>query len=76
MGRSAQGFAHEVQTILAEEQLIIDKHARRPEYAALQELCGFYLDIIKDRQYTTGANSKARRSAQTALYHISEALAP
>ncbi|MGK9527233.1 class I tRNA ligase family protein, partial [Salmonella enterica subsp. enterica] len=27
-----------------------------------------------DRQYTTGANSKARRSAQTALYHISEAL--
>lgn len=40
----------------------------------VQELGGFYLDIIKDRQYTTGANSKARRSAQTALYHISEAL--
>lgn len=40
----------------------------------VQELGGFYLDIIKDRQYTTGANSKARRSAQTALYHICEAL--
>lgn len=40
----------------------------------VQELGGFYLDIIKDRQYTTGVNSKARRSAQTALYHISEAL--
>ncbi|QAX81766.1 isoleucine--tRNA ligase [Candidatus Pseudomonas adelgestsugas] len=40
----------------------------------VQELGSFYLDIIKDRQYTTGANSKARRSAQTALYHMSEAL--
>jgi isoleucyl-tRNA synthetase len=40
----------------------------------VQELGGFYLDIIKDRQYTTGANSTARRSCQTALYHISEAL--
>ena len=40
----------------------------------VQELGGFYLDIIKDRQYTTGANSKARRSCQTALFHISEAL--
>jgi isoleucyl-tRNA synthetase len=38
------------------------------------DLGGFYLDIIKDRQYTTQANSIARRSAQTALYHISEAL--
>ena len=33
-----------------------------------------YLDIIKDRQYTTQSNSIARRSAQTALYHIVEAL--
>ncbi|HWD34468.1 isoleucine--tRNA ligase [Pseudomonas sp. GZD-222] len=40
----------------------------------VQELGGFYLDIIKDRQYTTAANSVARRSCQTALYHISEAL--
>ncbi|MBD2858712.1 isoleucine--tRNA ligase [Spongiibacter sp. KMU-158] len=38
------------------------------------ELGGFYLDIIKDRQYTTRENSRARRSAQTALYHIAEAL--
>jgi isoleucyl-tRNA synthetase len=45
----------------------------------LQHFCtivlgGFYLDIIKDRQYTTQSNSIARRSAQTALYHISEAM--
>ena len=38
------------------------------------DLGGFYLDIIKDRQYTTGVDSLARRSAQTALYHIVQAL--
>ena len=39
-----------------------------------QDLGGFYLDVIKDRQYTTRADSAARRSAQTAMYHIAEAL--
>ncbi|OZI15392.1 isoleucine--tRNA ligase [Sodalis-like symbiont of Philaenus spumarius] len=38
------------------------------------EMGSFYLDIIKDRQYTTKADSIARRSCQTALYHIIEAL--
>jgi isoleucyl-tRNA synthetase len=38
------------------------------------DLGGFYLDVIKDRQYTTGADSLPRRSAQTAMYHIGEAL--
>ena len=38
------------------------------------ELGGFYLDIIKDRLYTTGAASAPRRSAQTAMYHIAEAM--
>ena len=38
------------------------------------DLGGFYLDIIKDRQYTTGEDSRARRSAQTALNHILEAM--
>ncbi|WP_323847368.1 isoleucine--tRNA ligase [Microbulbifer magnicolonia] len=37
------------------------------------EMGGFYLDIIKDRQYTTQKDSVARRSAQTALYHIVQA---
>ncbi|PRB84441.1 isoleucine--tRNA ligase [Pseudomonas sp. MYb185] len=40
----------------------------------VQELGAFYLDIIKDRQYTTAADSTARRSCQTAMYHIAEAL--
>jgi isoleucyl-tRNA synthetase len=35
-----------------------------------EDLGGFYLDILKDRLYTTAANSVARRSAQSALWHI------
>jgi isoleucyl-tRNA synthetase len=38
------------------------------------DLGSFYLDIIKDRQYTTKANSLPRRSTQTAMFHIIEAL--
>lgn len=38
------------------------------------ELGGFYLDIIKDRLYTTQTDSPVRRSAQTAMYIIAEAL--
>ena len=38
------------------------------------EMGSFYLDIIKDRQYTAKSDSVARRSCQTALYYISEAL--
>src|SRR5882757_9195243 len=38
------------------------------------ELGGFYLDIIKDRLYTTGAHRAPRRSAQTAMHHVAEAM--
>lgn len=38
------------------------------------DLGGFYLDVLKDRLYTTQAGSIARRSAQTAMYHIAEAM--
>ncbi|HEY5601737.1 MAG TPA: class I tRNA ligase family protein, partial [Gammaproteobacteria bacterium] len=38
-------------------------------------LGSFYLDVIKDRQYTTKADGLPRRSAQSAMYHIIEALA-
>ncbi|MCG6861000.1 MAG: isoleucine--tRNA ligase [Chromatiaceae bacterium] len=37
-------------------------------------LGGFYLDVIKDRQYTTRADSLPRRSCQTAMYHVAEAM--
>jgi len=38
------------------------------------ELGGFYLDIIKDRLYTTGTDSAPRRSAQTAVHHVAQAM--
>ncbi|MFB6422157.1 MAG: isoleucine--tRNA ligase [Candidatus Malihini olakiniferum] len=38
------------------------------------EMGSFYLDIIKDRQYTAKHNSIARLSCQTALFHIAEAM--
>ncbi|WP_162286073.1 isoleucine--tRNA ligase [Pantoea stewartii] len=38
------------------------------------EMGSFYLDIIKDRQYTAKGDSLARRSCQSALWHIVEAL--
>jgi isoleucyl-tRNA synthetase len=50
-----------------------------PVVAKLQIYCSedlgsFYLDILKDRLYTTGAKSLARRSAQTALWQITQAM--
>jgi isoleucyl-tRNA synthetase len=50
-----------------------------PVVAGLQTYCsedlgGFYLDVLKDRLYTTAAGSTARRSAQTALWHITQSL--
>ena len=38
------------------------------------DLGSFYLDVLKDRQYTCQEDSPARRSGQTAMYHIAEAL--
>ena len=51
----------------------------QPAMQAIQNFCsedlgGFYLDILKDRLYTTAAKSAARRSAQTALNHILQTL--
>ncbi len=43
-------------------------------HLAAVDLGAFYLDVIKDRLYTTRPDSRARRSAQTAMYHIAQAL--
>jgi isoleucyl-tRNA synthetase len=50
-----------------------------PVIARLQTFCSedlgaFYLDILKDRLYTSAAGSTARRSAQTALWHVTASL--
>jgi isoleucyl-tRNA synthetase len=39
-----------------------------------EDLGAFYLDLLKDRLYTCAADSKPRRSAQTALWHITHSL--
>ncbi|WP_338765981.1 isoleucine--tRNA ligase [Massilia sp. METH4] len=68
---------------LAVLQQSIEKHYEQYEFhpvvSKLQNYCsedlgGFYLDILKDRLYTTAVDSKARRSAQTALWHITQSL--
>ncbi|CAG9169107.1 isoleucine--tRNA ligase [Cupriavidus pinatubonensis] len=56
-----------------------DSYEFHPVVAKLQTFCsedlgGFYLDVLKDRLYTTAADSKARRAAQNALYHITQAM--
>ncbi len=50
-----------------------------PVVAKLQIYCSedlgsFYLDVLKDRLYTTAPDSLARRSAQTALWQITQAM--
>src|SRR5260370_39660177 len=50
-----------------------DIYQKVPNFCVV-ELGGFYLDIIKDRLYTTGASSAPRRSAQTAMYHVAHAM--
>src|ERR1700693_2276898 len=39
-----------------------------------EDLGGFYLDILKDRLYTSAVTSHARRSAQSAIWHITQSL--
>ena len=41
---------------------------------AIVDLSSFYLDVLKDRMYTFAPTSKARRSAQTVLWQITETL--
>jgi len=74
--RYAVALAAEVQ------KTILDGYERyefHPAIAKLQTYCSedlgsFYVDVLKDRLYTTAAASAARRSAQNALYHIVHAL--
>jgi isoleucyl-tRNA synthetase len=46
--------------------------AQRLQTFCSEDLGGFWLDILKDRLYTTGKDSGARRSAQSALYHVTQ----
>ena len=47
---------------------------QRLHHFCSEDLGAFYLDILKDRLYTTGASSRPRRAAQSALWHILQTL--
>ena len=66
-------------TLQEEVKVAYDTYQFQHIYQKVHHFCvidlgGFYLDIIKDRQYTAKADGLARRSAQTAMYHVLEAL--
>jgi len=70
--RYAVALAAALQRSILEDY---DRYEFHPAVARLQTFCSedlgaFYLDILKDRLYTTAAGSPARRSAQNAIYHI------
>ncbi|WP_409421069.1 isoleucine--tRNA ligase [Pseudaeromonas sp. ZJS20] len=76
LDRWAVGRAKAVQDEIA---LAYDEYNFHQVTQKLMQFCSvemgsFYLDIIKDRQYTAKADSLARRSCQTALFHIVEAM--
>ncbi|HLL17734.1 MAG TPA: isoleucine--tRNA ligase, partial [Rubrivivax sp.] len=74
--RWALSRAAELQGQLLKHYEVYEFH---PVVAKLQVFCAedlgaFYLDVLKDRLYTTAPNSLARRSAQTALWQITHAM--
>ncbi|HEV8096117.1 MAG TPA: isoleucine--tRNA ligase, partial [Burkholderiales bacterium] len=75
--RYALALTARAQEAMAEDYARFQFHlvAQRLQSFCSEDLGAFYLDILKDRLYTCGADSRARRSAQTALWHITHALA-
>lgn len=70
-------YAQQVQQtiVTAYEAYSFHQAAQALHHFCSQELGAFYLDIIKDRQYTSQAKSIARRSTQTAMYYLIQAMA-
>jgi isoleucyl-tRNA synthetase len=70
---------HRTQNLLARCREAYERFEFHIVYHSLNNFCSvdlsaLYLDIVKDRLYCEGANSRERRSAQTALYHILDIL--
>jgi isoleucyl-tRNA synthetase len=70
----AKAFALQTEVVTAYRNYEFHDIYQNIHNFCIVELGGFYLDIIKDRLYTTGAGSTPRRSAQTALHHIAAAM--
>jgi isoleucyl-tRNA synthetase len=76
LDRWAVACARTVQGEIVDAYRSYDFHViyQRIHNFCVVDLGAFYLDVIKDRLYTTPSQSHARRSAQTALWHIAEAM--
>jgi isoleucyl-tRNA synthetase len=74
--RYALAMTAEMQRAVAADYERYQFHlvAQRLQGFCSEDLGAFYLDILKDRLYTSGAESRARRSAQQALFHITHSL--
>jgi isoleucyl-tRNA synthetase len=57
------------------EEFAFHRIYHRVNYFCVTELSAFYFDVLKDRLYISAPNSQARRSAQTAIWRIGEAMA-
>ncbi len=74
--RYALALAAKLQAALEEDYARYQFHlvAQKLQTFCSEDLGAFYLDILKDRLYTCGAQSHARRSAQTALWHLTHSV--
>jgi isoleucyl-tRNA synthetase len=74
--RYALAMTARLQKAAAEDYAAYEFHlvVQKLQTFCSEDLGAFYLDVLKDRLYTCGANSAARRSAQTALWHIAQSL--
>jgi isoleucyl-tRNA synthetase len=74
--RYALALAARLQEAVAADYEAYQFHlvAQKLQTFCSEELGAFYLDILKDRLYTCAAKSAARRSAQTALWHVAQML--
>jgi isoleucyl-tRNA synthetase len=74
--RYALAMTARMQDAVAEDYARYQFHlvAQKLQAFCSEDLGAFFVDILKDRLYTCKADSKPRRSAQAALYHITHSL--
>jgi isoleucyl-tRNA synthetase len=72
MLRQTAAFAGDLQTWY--DEFAFHKIYQRVSNFCIVDLSAFYFDVLKDRLYTAGPKSLSRRAAQTAIWHIGEAL--
>ncbi|MGB9195381.1 MAG: class I tRNA ligase family protein, partial [Terriglobales bacterium] len=72
MLRETVAFADDVKK--SYDEFAFHKIYHRVNHFCIVDLSAFYFDVLKDRLYISAPKSEARRSAQTAIWQIGEAL--